>query len=297
MRMGYGGSERDGREELLFFKKEPLACLMPSEVARLAALSVYPVKGLRGGGVERARVEAVGLAGDRRWLVIDPAGRFRSQRELAVMAQVVAVPTPTGLVLSRDGGPSLEVAYPDERGETIPVGVWRSTVPARLADAAAAAWLTDALGVACRLTWMADPTVRPVDPAQGQAADRVSFADAFPLLLASTSSLDDLNRRLAQPIPIGRFRPNLVVSGAAAWAEDGWRRIRIGAATFRVAGPCGRCVVPSIDQESGERPDPKEPLRTLATFRRQGGEVVFGVNLIPDVLGEIALGDGVVVEA
>ncbi len=264
--------------------------------ALIAKLSVYPVKGLRGGEVERAWVEAIGLSGDRRWLVIDPAGRFRSQRELASMAQMLAETTPTGVALSRAGGAPLKVPYPDDDAETIPVTIWRSTVPARLAGAAAAAWLSDALGVACRLVWLADPSVRTVNPSYGRAADRVSFADAFPLLLASTSSLDDLNRRLACPIPIGRFRPNLVVSGAAAWAEDGWRHIRVGAATFRVAGPCGRCVVPSIDQESGERPDPKEPLRTLATFRRQGGEVVFGVNLIPDVLGEIAVSDRVIIE-
>lgn len=270
---------------------------MADEGARVAALYVHPVKGLRGGDVGRARVEPVGLAGDRRWLVIDPAGRFRSQRELAAMAQVLAEPTPVGVALSRAGLERLEIPYPDEAAETIPVTIWRSTVPARLAGAAAADWLSDALGVACRLTWLADPTVRPVDPSYGQAADRVSFADAFPVLLASASSLDDLNRRLGQPIPMRRFRPNLVVAGAAAWAEDGWRRIRVGGATFRIAGPCGRCIVPSIDQDSGERPDPKEPLRTLATFRRRDGAVVFGQNLIPDDLGEVAVGDAVIVEA
>ena len=263
---------------------------------RVAMLSVYPVKGLRGGELERARVETIGLTGDRRWLVIDPAGRFRSQRELAAMAQVLAETTPGGVALSRAGGAAIEIPCPDDRAETIPVTIWRSTVPARLAGAAAAAWLSDTLGVACRLVWLADPSVRAVNPSFGRAADRVSFADAFPLLLASTSSLDDLNRRLAQPIPIGRFRPNLVVSGAAAWAEDGWRRIRVGGASFRVAGPCGRCIVPSIDQESGERPNPKEPLRTLAMFRRRDGEVVFGVNLIPDELGEVAVGDQVILE-
>ncbi len=264
--------------------------------ARITTLCIFPVKGLRGGEVARASVAPIGLAGDRRWLVIDPAGRFRSQRELAVMARVLAEPTPAGIVLSRAGGAPIEIACPEAGAETIPVSIWQSTVPARLAGAAAAAWLSDALGAPCRLVWLADPTVRPVNPAYGQAADRVSFADAYPLLLASMSSLDDLNRRLAHPIPMRRFRPNLVVAGTAAWAEDGWRRIRVGGASFRVAGPCGRCVVPSIDQESGERPDPKEPLRTLATFRRRQGEVVFGINLIPDGLGEIEVGDNVSIQ-
>ncbi len=259
----------------------------------VSALCLYPVKGLRGAAAQRAQVERVGLAGDRRWLVIDAAGRFRSQREVAAMARVAAEMTAGGVALSREGLPRLEAVYPDADAETIAVTIWRDTVPARLVGGDASAWLTEALGVASRLVWMADAAVRPVRSAP---AGRVSFADAYPVLLTCVSSLADLNRRLARPISMQRFRPNLVVDGAPAWAEDGWRRIRVGGASFRVAGPCGRCIVPSIDQESGERPDPKEPLRTLATFRRHEGEVVFGQNLIPERLGEIAVGDDILIE-
>ncbi len=261
----------------------------------VSALHVYPVKGLQGHGLASAAVERCGLAGDRRWMVVDPAGRFITQRQCPDMAKVVAEYVAGDLALHSPGCGRLVVPRPGMRAPTVAVTVWRSTVAAQLADAASAAWLSQALGVACRLAYLADPAARPVDPVYGAASDRVSFADGFPVLLTAMNSLHDLNGRLDAPVPMRRFRPNIVVGGAPAWAEDCWRRIRIGAVVFHLPKPCGRCLVITVDQETGQRPDREEPLRALARFRRTGDGVMFGQNMIPESLGQIAVGDSVTV--
>ena len=172
--------------------------------------------------------------------------------------------------------------------------VWRDVGPARLAARAASALLTAVLGVECRLVWQHDMQARATDPRHAPDGSTVSLADGFPALLASRGSLADLDVRLAAPVPVGRFRPNLVVEGSAAWDEDRWRRLRIGDVVFSVARPRERCVVTTIDPRSGERPDPREPLRTLATFRRaEGGGVMFGQNLVPESLGALRVGDAI----
>jgi len=187
---------------------------------------------------------------------------------------------------------------PEAGGPTVEVVVWGDRVWAQPAGRNADTWLSDALGRACRLVHMGDPAAaRLVDPAYGQPTDRVSFADGFPLLGVNVASLDDLNTRLAQPVPTARFRPNLVVSGTALWAEDRWQRLRAGAAegvAFRAVKLCARCVIVATDQETGARARDREPLRTLASFRRDDrGRILFGQNLVPDGTGRIAVGDRV----
>jgi uncharacterized protein YcbX len=140
---------------------------------------------------------------------------------------------------------------------------------------------------------MDNPAVRPVRPSWSQPGETVSFADGFPVLLTSLDSLDDLNTRLATPIRINRFRGNIVIAGAPPWAEDTWRLIRIGNVTFRIAKPCDRCIVTTVEQETATRPAPSEPLRTLGTFRRAGQGVMFGQNLVPLTEGDVDLGDAV----
>jgi uncharacterized protein YcbX len=166
---------------------------------------------------------------------------------------------------------------------------------ATAAGPTADAWFSEFLGRAVCLVYLDDPTRRPVDPAFGAVGDVVSFADGYPLLLTSVGSLDELNRWLVddgdQPVPMTRFRPNVVVAGASLWAEDGWRRIRIGAVTFRVVKPCGRCVVTTTDQVTGEVGG--QPLRMLGRRRRFGQMLVFGQNMIPDAPGIIRVGDPV----
>jgi uncharacterized protein YcbX len=174
--------------------------------------------------------------------------------------------------------------------------VWSSDVTARRAPAADG-YLSSVLGLPVWLVWLDDPTRRSCDPSYSLPADRVSFADGYPLLLANTASLDALNGwigPLVGRLPMARFRPNVVISGAPAWAEDAWTggRIRIGSVPFRVPKSCGRCVVTTTDQETGERG--REPLRTLARYRNVDQRLLFATNLIPDGVGEIAVGDPVI---
>jgi uncharacterized protein YcbX len=265
----------------------------------VAELLIYPVKSLGGDAHGAAQVEPTGLAGDRRWMVVDAAGRFMTQREHPGMALVQARLAGEALVLLAPGMAELVVPIAPD-GAARAVTVWRDTVPARDAGDTAAAWLTAAIGRRCRLVHLADPAARKLraDFAR-DAREVVSFADGFPVLLASLASLADLNNRMARPVPMSRFRPNLVVADAPAWAEDSWRLVRIGTAVFRVAKPCDRCVMTTIDQRTGLQPDGLEPLRSLATFRRdQQGRIMFGQNLVPEQCGVITAGDAVeVIEA
>ena len=263
---------------------------------RMTGLFIYPVKGLAGVSLTAAAVEPWGLRDDRRWMVVDAAGLFVSQRQTPAMALIGTTLVPGGLRLTASGQAPLEVAAPPADAPRVPVVVWHDTVAATPAGPAADAWLSTVLGAERRLVFMADPAqARPVDPAFSTPEDRVSFADAFPLLVTRTASLADLNARLSQAVPMDRFRANLVVEDdGGPWAEDGWRRLRVGDVTFRVAKDCGRCAVPTVDQATGQRADDNEPIRTLARFRRlPDGRIIFGQNLIPEHPGTVRVGDTV----
>jgi MOSC domain-containing protein len=171
------------------------------------------------------------------------------------------------------------------------VRVWADEVAAVDAGEGAARWLGRLLRQDCRLVFMPPQTRRPVDPHYARRGETVSFADGFPLLLVSEASLAALNARLAQPVPMNRFRPNLVVAGCEAFAEDRWRRIRIGALELDVVKPCSRCAIPAIDQATGQR-DP-EINRALAAFRRFEGQILFGQNLLHAGPGALRRGDPV----
>lgn len=267
---------------------------------RITSLHTYPVKGCHRLDHDDARIETCGLAGDRRWLIIDADGIGVTQRGTATLVTLRAQPRPGGLVLSTTDGalPALDVAEPAD-GPGVDIRVFRSqpAVPARLAAAAAHAWLTRLLGTPVRLAWLADPTVRPVDPAHAAPDDRVSFADGYPVLLANTASLAAVNDWLLEagdePVPMTRFRPNIVIDGAAPWAEDGWigRRLRLGDTVLRAAKACDRCVVTTIDQENGDTG--RQPLRALGEYRRFPDGLMFGVHLIPEVVGAVRLGEPV----
>lgn len=263
---------------------------------RISEIRIYPVKGLRGLSVPSATIEPWGLAGDRRWMIVDAAGRFLSQREVPAMAMIDATLEAGGLKLSASRRSDLVVATAIG-APTIDVVIWRNTVSAAPTGPEADAWLSEALGRHCRLVHMAEPErARPVNPAFGAAEDRVSFADGYPMLATTTASLADLARRAALPhLSMDRFRTNLVVDGAAAWEEDGWRELEIGSALFAVVKPCERCAVTTVDQTTGERHPDIEPLRTLSTFRRnERGQPVFGQNLIPRSSGVVRVGEAVI---
>lgn len=247
----------------------------------------YPVKSLAGARHPALAVGPRGPAGDRHWMVVDPDGRFLTQRQLPAMALLSAAIEDDGLVLSDRHGGRLHVAAGRD-GDPLQVQVWGDSVAAVAPDAAADAWLSERLGRPCRLVCQPADGVRPVDPAFGRADDQVGFADGFPFLLISQASLDDLNGRLPEPVEMRRFRPNLVVGGCEPYEEDSWRRIRIGELSFRVVKPCSRCPIPTIDPDTGVRGP--EPIRTLMTYRRRDNKVYFGQNLIHDGPGELAAG-------
>ena len=257
----------------------------------LAEIHIFPVKALAGSSVAGSGCDPCGLVHDRRWMVVDGRNRLLTQRVLPQMALIAAEQTPHALRLAAPGHPPVEVAPPDPGTQAEKVTVWRDTVLALPAGAAANDWISAVLGQACRLVHLHDPGARTCNSAWALPGETVSFADAFPVLLTSLGSLADLNTRLGVPVPISRFRGNLVVAGAAAWAEDCWRLIRIGGATFRVAKPCDRCIVTTIDQDTGERPQRMEPLRTLGQFRQEERGIMFGQNLVPVVLGQVSVGD------
>jgi uncharacterized protein YcbX len=270
--------------------------------AEVHSIHVHPVKAFRGQAPREALVEPWGLAGDRRWALIDDGGTVVTQRRHPRLALAAAELRPGGVRLSAPGAEPVTVPEPDPRTSgTTEVEIFGTFVRGVLADEAAHAWCSARLDTPVRLVHMDDPAVRrPVDPEYALPGETVSFADGFPLLLTSLSSLDALNALIAEgdhpdegPLPMNRFRPNLVVDGFDAWAEDGWTRLSVGGVLFRVAKPCGRCVVTTTDQDSARRG--REPLPTLGRHRRFGFQLVFGQNLVPLTTGAVRVGDPVTV--
>lgn len=236
---------------------------------------------------DTVRVEPWGLDGDRRWLVVNEDGLGLTQRQHRELVTMRAVHRPGGLTLSAPGMAPLDLAEPTT-GEAIEVRVFRPRPPSpvRAAGPEADEWLTRLLGRRVRLVWLGDPTANVVPwPVPDGSSAEVSFADGTPLLLANTASLDEFNGWLQEsgssegPLPMNRFRPNLVISGAAPWAEGDWvgRRIRIGGAVFHGVGECGRCIVATIDQDTGERG--REPLWMLAARRNIDQKLRFGLQM------------------
>jgi uncharacterized protein len=259
----------------------------------LSELNIYPIKSTAGFSVPSAEVQARGLKGDRRWMVVDQNHKFMTQRKLAKMALIQVQPEPDCLKLAAPGMASIAVPVPAADQARIRVEVWGDICDAITADETASRWFSEFLDVSCQLVYMPDDSIRLVNPTYAVQPDRdhVSFADSFPVLLTSEASLQDLNRRLEEPIPMNRFRPNFVISGCDAFAEDTWQKIRIGSLIFHVVKGCDRCIVPSIDQTTGIKT--KEPLPTLATYRLREGKIYFGQNLLPETLGMVSVGDRV----
>ena len=255
------------------------------------AITIYPIKGARGVSLDRAEVDARGFVGDRRWMVVDLAGEFLTQRQVAELALVEPRIEPDGLVLTLPSGAVCKVVYPTESAQQREVRVWRDRVMARDAGDESAAFLSEHLKREVRLVWMSDDALRPVETRPGTEGQIVSFADGYPFLVLASATLDGLNDKLEDPVSMDRFRPNLVIGGADSDAEDTWYRYRIGTIVFTNVKPCGRCVVTTIDQHTLARSS--EPLKTLATYRRAGGEVIFGQNAVHEGRGVVGVGDAV----
>jgi hypothetical protein len=239
-------------------------------------------------------VDSLGFRYDRRWMIITPRGRFLTQRELPSLARVRVRIAPPHLVISASEVPDLITALAPLGGRPVATRVWDDPVQVVAPDHQADAWFSTYLGLEVVLVYMPEQVVREVDRGYAPDGGRTGFADGFPFLLIGEASLSDLNARLTTPVPMNRFRPNLVVKGSEPFEEDGWRRIRIGGIAMQVVKPCARCVVTTTDQESLLRGD--EPLRTLATFRRSNNKVLFGQNVVHYGTGALRVGDEVRVE-
>ncbi len=273
----------------------------PSAIT-LSSLFIYPIKSLGGISLPTADLTPLGLRHDRRWLIVDAQNRFLTQREHAEMALLTVELAHNGFLLRHRQRPELLPLYvPFEATpeRTLFVTIWDDMVFAWRGTPEADEWLSEALGQTCKLVYMSDMVRRDVDPDKPElnpAGTLVSFADGYPYLLASEESLAKLNAQLAEPVPMNRFRPNLVVRGLEmADAEMQWADFQIGGHAFRSVRGCGRCVVTTIDQATAQKNLAAEPLRTLATYRKQGNKIMFGQNVTGPVGGQLRVGDAVLV--
>lgn len=256
----------------------------------VSGLFIHPVKSLRSLSVPQVELDPLGFAGDRQFMIVDGAGQFLTQRTLPRMALIETSLTSDTLTLAIPGAGMVHVERASDATAALRiVNVWKSEgLHAEDCGDAVAAILSDFLGVRCRLVRAGHAFHRPMTKPAAKAQDRLSFTDADPLLVVGEASLSELNDRLImrgeEPVPMNRFRPNLVIQGGDAFAEDTWPRLRIGDVVLRAGNPCARCIVTTTDQLTGERS--KEPLRTLATFRRDLSnptDVNFGHNFIHEM--------------
>ncbi len=254
----------------------------------VASIHIYPVKSLGGFSIQQVRLADRGLEHDRRWMLVDEANCFMSQREVPAMACLHCAPNGAGFTVTDvRNGLSIDLPWKLDGGARINARVWEDEVELLPGTEPVHRWFSEALQRPLRLAYMPDSTVRATDPKYAEAS--VALNDAFPALIISQASLDDLNARLETPVPMDRFRPNFVVSGGQPFQEDGWGRFAMGDAPFQNVKPCARCVIPNTDQQTGGRQ--QEPLRTLAGYRSDGNKVLFGVNAIFEAGGLVNVGD------
>ena len=267
----------------------------------LSQLYIYPIKSLGGIALDRAEVTDRGLAHDRRYMLVDPAGNFLTIRQHPRMTLLQPQLTETGLRVAPRHAPDdvLELPhgqYADRQREVV---IWNNRVGARPVSAAADAWFSRQLGLGCSLVYMPDASYRPITPSSGlRPPGPTSFADAYPFLLIGEASLADLNERIddGQHYDMLRFRPNLVLRGGAPYVEDTLTAFQIGAIRFTGVEPCARCGVPTVDPTTAEEHPARQPLATLAKYRRTNRRINFGMNLIHAGRGELKVGDTIKVE-
>ncbi len=257
---------------------------------KLSEINIYPIKSLAGISLKESKIERRGLEFDRRWLLVDENNKFLTQREFPKMATVKTEILADGLRVSNNGN-QLKIPFSTGSTKTTRVKIWSNVCLARLYENSVNEWFSDVLETNCKLVLMPEETRRKVNYFYAvQKDDHVSFADGYPFLLIGENSLADLNSRLAEDLPMNRFRPNFVVSDSEGFAEDGWKKIKIGDTVFHVVKPCARCVITTIDQQAGEK-DGKEPLKTLASFRipkrSVKKKILFGQNLIAEKAGGV----------
>ncbi|WFE68362.1 MOSC N-terminal beta barrel domain-containing protein [Thiomicrospira sp. R3] len=243
------------------------------------AIYRYPIKSCGGEKLQQAKLDKLGIQGDRRWMLIDPNNRMVTQRQCAKMC-LIQVKTSNknqpGLVVNSPGFQALFIQQPASQN-TIEVQVWQDKCQAWLADETAHQWFSNVLGRAVRLVWFPDTSQRQIDLNYAQIGEQLAFADGFPLLLTNQASLDDLNQRLAEPIEMIRFRPNIVINTGCAFEEDQHAEVMIGEHCFKIAKPCARCIIPTVDPFTAQA---QLEVRSALSYRKQGNDILFGQNLL-----------------
>jgi uncharacterized protein len=253
----------------------------------VSGLHIYPVKSLKGITLDRSAVEKRGLRYDRRWMLVDESGQFLTQRSDTKLALIGTSIKPDGLLLTSPCGGSFLVPFCPSGASRI-VRVWKDELEAVEVCTEVNNWLSAILELPCSLVYMPDDVVRATNPEFTLPGDMVGFADAYPVLVIGESSLAELNSKLESPLPMNRFRPNIVVIGSAPHEEDSWPGFQIGDVKFRAVKQCARCSVTATDQETGEVG--VEPLRTLAKYRLRDQKILFGAYFVPEVEGQVAIG-------
>jgi uncharacterized protein YcbX len=257
----------------------------------LTSIHVYPIKSCRAIDLKAARLDELGIGFDRRLMVIDAeTSRYLTQREEPRMALISPQLGPTSLQVTAPSMPMLKVDTRRE-GERRDVTVWDFTGPAEDCGDNAASWISTVLERSVRLVRWADDAQREVSPKHAGPGVLTAFTDGYPILLTTEASLEQLNSQASERVPMARFRPNIVIKGADPFAEDTWRRIRVGDVELDVVKPCSRCAITTVDPLTAKRG--KEPLATLAKFRLHEKETWFGQNCIHRSLGSIRVGDPV----
>jgi uncharacterized protein len=260
---------------------------------KVTHLFLYPVKSCGGIPLKEARIAERGFEHDRRWMLIDENRISINQIMQPRLACVSPSFTSAGLQVQAPQMDTLTVPSEPETDQVLTVKVLKKFCEAVVVNTQASQWFSDFLHQPCQLVYMPETTRRPVNPAYALNQDIVSFANGYPFHLLGQASLDALNERLDHPLPMNRFRPNIVIAGAEPFAEDRWQTIRINTQCFSLVKPCNRCAVTMVDQQTGERAG-KEPLRTLASFRRFEKQVFFGRYVLSSsVGGTVKLGDPV----
>lgn len=257
----------------------------------ISQIYLYPIKSCGGLSVTETRLNERGIPFDRHWMLVDEEGLFITQRKEPRLALIRPRFQEERLLVSAPGMDDLEIPTVFSHGDEIPVIIWQEQLTAKAVGWGADQWFSDYLHHKVRLVAMAKGIRRKIDPQYAIGPNSTAFSDGFPLLLISQSSLDELNRRLERPVPMNRFRPNLVVAGTEPFAEDSWTKIQTGDVAMHIVKPCARCIITTTDQETGERN--QEPLRTLAGFRKKDSKILFGQNAIHLNHGTIRVGDPV----
>lgn len=265
---------------------------------KLTEINIYPIKSLKGISLEESRVENRGLELDRRWMLVDEKNKFLTQREFPKMAILIVETEKEGLKVS-DQDNSIFIPLMPGDSKQVSVKIWNSRCSALTYEQEINGWFSDILGINCKLVLMPNEAKRIVNPiyAVNKDEDVVSFADGYPFMVIGESSLDDLNSRLENKLPMNRFRPNFVFDDAKPFAEDNWKKVKIGNTYFQIVKPCDRCVMTTVEQSTGSF-DGKEPLKTLAKYRmkktRADNKILFGQNMIAENAGEtIKVGDDI----